>query len=62
MAKNIKFTYFDAKGRGELSRLILAHGKVKYEDRRVSMEEWPALKPSKFYLKNATTYCLIELV
>jgi len=41
----MKFTYFDAKGRGELSRLILAHGKIPYEDRRVSMEEWPALKP-----------------
>ena len=51
MAKNIKFTYFDAKGRGELSRLILAHGKVPYEDRRVSGEEWPALKPSRFHFR-----------
>ena len=47
----MKFTYFDAKGRGELGRLILAHGKIPYEDRRVSMEEWPALKPSRFYFE-----------
>ena len=47
MAKKIKLTYFDGKGRGELSRLILAHGGVPYEDHRVSFAEWPALKPSK---------------
>ena len=47
MAKKIKLTYFDGKGRGELSRLILAHGGAPYEDHRVSFAEWPALKPSK---------------
>lgn len=45
MTHTLKLTYFDGKGRGELSRLILAHAAVPYEDERVSFEEWPALKP-----------------
>jgi len=45
MAKNIKLTYFNGKGRGELSRLILAYAAVPYEDKRVTFQEWPALKP-----------------
>ena len=49
MAKNIKLTYFNGKGRGELSRLILAHAAVPYEDKRVEFNEWPALKPSMKY-------------
>ena len=47
MAKKIKLTYFAAKGRGELSRLILAYADAPYEDHRVSFEEWPKLKESK---------------
>ena len=49
MEHKIKLTYFNAKGRGELSRLILAHAAVPYEDDRISMEEWPELKPSTLY-------------
>lgn len=45
MAKNIKLTYFNGKGRGELSRLILAYAAVPYEDNRVEFQEWPSLKP-----------------
>jgi len=44
MSKKIKFTYFDGFGRGELSRLILAYAGVAYEDVRIKMAEWPALK------------------
>ena len=32
----------------ELSRMILAHAGISYEDYRVPQEEWPAMKPSKF--------------
>jgi len=45
MGKKIKFTYFAGMGRGELSRLILAHGGAEYEDHRITFSEWPALKP-----------------
>ena len=43
----IKLTYFDGRGRGELSRLILAYGGQPWEDDRISFEQWPELKPSK---------------
>ena len=46
--KEIKFTYFPAKGRGEISRLILACAGVAYEDDRVAPQDWPALKGSKY--------------
>ena len=49
MDKNIKLTYFNGKGRGELSRLILAYAAVPYKDKRVEFHEWPALKPSMPY-------------
>ena len=47
MANKIKLTYFDGKGRGELSRLILAYGGQPWEDDRITFENWPELKPSK---------------
>lgn len=46
-----KLTYFDIKGLGEPVRLLLAYGGQEFEDIRISMEEWPALKPSNL-LKN----------
>lgn len=50
MAKKIKFTYFGGMGRGELSRLILAHAGVAYEDDRITFQQWPELKPSKIVI------------
>jgi len=41
----IKFTYFDGRGRGEVSRLILAAAGQPFEDVRIAFEDWPALKP-----------------
>jgi len=32
--------------RGEPIRMLLSHAKVKYEDKKISMEEWPSLKKS----------------
>ncbi|XP_064627123.1 probable glutathione S-transferase 6 [Lineus longissimus] len=41
-----KLTYFDARGRAELSRLIFAVAGVEYGDVRISFEEWGKLKPN----------------
>ena len=42
----LKLTYFDIRGRGELIRLILNYGQIKFEDKRISFEEFPELKES----------------
>ena len=34
-------TYFDAKGRAEISRLIFAAANVEYIDDRVAVTDWP---------------------
>jgi len=41
----IKLTYFNARGRAEPARLILAQAGIEYEDIRIEREEWAALKP-----------------
>jgi len=43
---SLKLTYFGGRGRAELSRLILAHTGLAYEDVRVEGKDWPALKPN----------------
>jgi glutathione S-transferase len=32
--------------RGEPIRMLLSHAGVKYEDKKISMEEWPSQKAS----------------
>jgi len=49
MPSSIKLTYFDARGRAETSRLILAYAGVDYEDDRLSREQFDELKPSLQY-------------
>ncbi len=41
-----KLTYFDARGRGELTRLIFAAAGVPFIDDRISFEQWGAMKGS----------------
>jgi glutathione S-transferase len=48
-AKNIKLVYFNARGRAELARLILAQAGADYEDKRVERSDWAAIKPSEIY-------------
>ncbi len=43
----IRLTYFDANGRAEMIRLVLAAGSVDFEDRRIGFPEWKELKPSE---------------
>ncbi len=43
-----RLTYFDGAGRAELIRLVLAVGKMDYEDRRIGSEQWTRLKPSEW--------------
>nr|CCA15653.1 glutathione Stransferase putative [Albugo laibachii Nc14]CCA16285.1 glutathione Stransferase putative [Albugo laibachii Nc14] len=45
MSPPLKLVYFDAKGRGEFARLCFAYGKIPFEDKRVTKEEFGALKP-----------------
>jgi len=42
----LKLTYFAGRGRGEVPRLLLAAADWKYEDVRVSFDDWGALKPT----------------
>jgi glutathione S-transferase len=39
-------TYFDVRGRAEVVRLMFEEAAHPYRERRVQVEEWPALKPS----------------
>ncbi|KAH9640324.1 hypothetical protein HF086_001676 [Spodoptera exigua] len=41
------FTYFNGKGLGEPSRLLLAFGDEGFEDHRVAEKDWPKYQPSK---------------
>merc|ERR1712018_760574 len=45
MPNKIKLTYFNVRGRAEVSRLMLAHKGVDYEDCRITGEQWKELKP-----------------
>jgi len=46
MSTNYKLTYFNARGRGEIIRLVLTAAGIPFEDKRVEFSDLPALKPS----------------
>lgn len=48
MAPKYRLTYFPAKALGEPMRLLMAYGKIDFEDVRINFEDWPALKPCKY--------------
>ncbi|XP_036381790.1 hematopoietic prostaglandin D synthase-like [Megalops cyprinoides] len=41
-----KLTYFNMRGRAELSRYILAYAGIPFKDQRVEWKDWPSIKPS----------------
>lgn len=41
-----KLTYFDVRGRAEVIRLLLEETGTAYVEHRVTLEEWPTLKPT----------------
>ncbi|ESO13221.1 hypothetical protein HELRODRAFT_159857 [Helobdella robusta] len=43
-----KLVYFNGRGRAETTRLLFALSEIEYEDVRISIEQWPALKPKTF--------------
>ncbi|KAI4470693.1 glutathione s-transferase [Holotrichia oblita] len=43
---DIKVTYFNGRGLGELIRYLLKYGDIDFEDIRIEMDNWPALKAS----------------
>ena len=42
-----KLTYFNARGGGEIIRLIFAVGNAAYEDERIEKEAWPMRKSGR---------------
>lgn len=47
--KDPVITYFDVRGRAEVIRLILEEKGIAYREKRVTLEEWPALKPTLLF-------------
>jgi len=43
---HLKLTYFDAHGRGQPIRDAFKLGNIAFEDERIKVEEWEALKPN----------------
>lgn len=44
-----RLIYFDHRGAAEPARLLLNYVDAPFEDVRVKMEDWPAMKPSNSY-------------
>ena len=47
MAPKVQLLYFDGYGRAEIIRIILNYGGIEFEDKRVTWDTWPQIKPSK---------------
>ena len=45
-----KLTYFDIRGRAEMTRMTFAAAGVEFEDCRVQFQDWPAVQASKLLL------------
>merc|ERR1712158_144447 len=44
-SEEVRLTYFPARGRAEISRLIFAHAGVKFDDIRLTGEDFAKVKP-----------------
>lgn len=47
--KSLQVIYFNAPGRAEVIRLILSSQNEKFDDERVTMEQWASMKPKTKY-------------
>ena len=52
-----KLTYFDARGRAEVTRYLLKMNDVAFEDVRVNGEKWQELKPSNNIALDSYSIC-----
>ena len=43
-SQSYQLTYFNAKGRAEVIRWLFAIAGQPYEDKRIEMDKWPAIK------------------
>jgi len=44
----IKLTYFNTRGRAEVTRLIFTQAQRKFIDNRIDREEWAKMKDCKY--------------
>jgi len=45
-APTYKLYYFNGRGRGETTRMMLKHADIAFDDTRLEFKDWPAVKPS----------------
>jgi len=45
-APSLTLHYFNGKGRGETSRMLMAHAGIAYKDQRYEFKDWAAVKSS----------------
>ena len=50
MSGSMKLTYFNNRGKGEITRLLFKLAGKDFIDNRVEREEWPSLKSSKLHI------------
>jgi glutathione S-transferase len=51
MSPSYKLIYFDVKGRAEISRILFKLSGQKFQDERVSFQEWPQIKQNYPFLQ-----------
>ena len=50
-AQSYKLVYFNFRGRAEVTRMLFSLAKQPFQDHRIELAEWPALKPQTLFQK-----------
>jgi hypothetical protein len=58
----MKLNYFDAKGRAELARLILAYSGAAHDDHRINFADWPSLKSGAKTATTTTKFLILSIL